>query len=310
MIKKLRWVAIRRVPRAATLGFALALVAAPAAYGADGNPWHINVHGAQPTRTNTVKATAYPADGNPWHINIHSAKSARMSAVKATAYTADGNPWHINIHSAKSARMSAVKATAYRADGNPWHINIHGDTASLSTAAAATTAAAGAPVSVDVSGTQTVIDEAAGTSAMQGSLVGTWYTTKFVPRYASSSQFVASGKELFVGCLDSNANGSCDTKEPAGELKFTFMFWASFDPATGALLHGNCVHPITGGSGSFRKAAGVIFMEDTPTGDTVVTTYKGTVEYQAATSGQAAKHRTPASAGAPAAGHGGVCGGS
>ena len=183
--------------------------------------------------------------------------------------------------------------------------------AALSAApAAATAGGSGTPVSVDVSGTQTVIDEAAGTFAMHGSLVGTWYTTKFVPLYASSSQFVASGKELFVGCLDSNANGSCDKKEPAGNLKFTFMYWASFDPATGALLHGNCVHPITGGSGSFRKAAGVIFMEDTPTGDTVVTTYKGTVEYQAATSGQAAKHRTLASAGASASGHGGVCGGS
>ena len=31
-------------------------------------------------------------------------------------------------------------------------------------------------------------------------------------------------------------------------------------------MHGNCVHPVTGGSGSFRKAAGVIFMEDMPTG--------------------------------------------
>jgi hypothetical protein len=181
----------------------------------------------------------------------------------------------------------------------------------LSTALTATTAGAtGIPVSVDVSGTQTVVDEAAGTFAMHGSLVGTWLTTKFVPRYASSSQFVATGKELFVGCLDSNANGSCEKKEPAGGLKFTFMYWASFDPATGALLHGNCVHPITGGSGSFRNAAGVIFMEDTPTGDTVVTTYKGTVEYQAATSGQTARHRTLASAGARAGGHGGICGGS
>jgi hypothetical protein len=144
---------------------------------------------------------------------------------------------------------------------------------------------------------------------MHGSLVGTWYNTKFVPQYASSSQFVASGKELFVGCLDTNANGSCDRKEPAGDLRFTFMYWASFDPATGALLHGNCVHPITGGSGSFRKAAGVIFMEDAPTGDTVVTTYKGTVEYQAAKPGQASRHRILSSARTSAAGDG-ACGGS
>ena len=40
MINKLQWVAITRVRRAGTLWFALALalLAAPAAYGADGNP--------------------------------------------------------------------------------------------------------------------------------------------------------------------------------------------------------------------------------------------------------------------------------
>jgi hypothetical protein len=75
------------------------------------------------------------------------------------------------------------------------------------------------------------------------------------------------------------------------------------------LLHGNCVHPITGGSGSFRKAVGVIFMDDTPTGNTVVTTYRGTIEYRASTSGQAAAERSQASARAGAVGHGGLCGG-
>ena len=174
--------------------------------------------------------------------------------------------------------------------------------------AAATAGATTAPVSVSLSGTQTVIDESTGTFAMHGSLVGTWYTTKFVTHYASASQYVATGRELFDGCLDSNQNGTCDASEPAGTLKFTFMYWASFDPATGALLHGNCVHPIDKGTGSFKKAAGVIFMEDTPVGADVVTTYKGTLEYQPAKSGQATAHRTLASASKSAAGHGGLCG--
>ena len=183
--------------------------------------------------------------------------------------------------------------------------------AALSTAlAAATAGAATTPVSVEVSGTQTVVDEANGTAAMHGSLVGVWQTTKFVPRYASSSRFAATGKEEFTGCLDSNKNGTCDQKEPAGTLKFTFIYWASFDPATGALLHGNCVHPVIGSSGDFRKAAGLILMEDTPTDAGVVTTYEGTIEYQAPKSGQPAKHRTLASAHASAAGSGGPCGGS
>jgi hypothetical protein len=179
----------------------------------------------------------------------------------------------------------------------------------LATALASTTAGATTtPVSVEVSGTQTVVDEAAGTNAMHGSLVGIWQTTKFVPRYASASRFVATGREEFTGCLDTNQNGSCDKKDPSGTLKFKFMYWASFDPATGALLHGNCVHPVIGGSGSFRKAAGVILMEDTPTGTDVVTTYEGTIEYGAAKSGQAAKHRHLASASASAHGRGGACG--
>jgi hypothetical protein len=181
--------------------------------------------------------------------------------------------------------------------------------AALSTALAGTTAGATTtPVAVEVSGTQTVVDEAAGTAAMHGSLVGIWQTTEFVPRFASSSRFVATGKEVFTGCLDANQNGSCDKKDPSGTLKFTFMYWASFDPATGGLLHGNCVHPVIGGSGSFRKAAGVILMEDTPTGNDVVTTYTGTIEYGAAKSGQAAKHRHLASAGAGAHSRGGACG--
>src|SRR6476659_690870 len=179
--------------------------------------------------------------------------------------------------------------------------------AALSTAlAAATAGATTTPVSVDVSGTQTIVDEANGTFAMHGSLVCVWQTTKFVPRYASASRFVATGQEEFTGCLDSNKSGTCDKKEPSGTLKFTFMYWASFDPATGALLHGNCVHPITGGSGSFRKAAGVIFMDDTPTGNAVVTTYKGTIEYRAATSDERTAERSQASARAGAVGHGGV----
>jgi hypothetical protein len=180
--------------------------------------------------------------------------------------------------------------------------------AGLATALAAASAGATTiPVSVSVAGTQTVVDESAGAFEMHGSLVGAWQTTKFVPRYASATQFVATGKELFTGCLDSNQNGACDAKEPAGTLRFTFMYWASFDATSGALLQGNCVHPITGGSGSFRKASGVIFMEDKPTATGVVTTYTGTVEYQALKSAQTAKHRTLASAAARVTGRARAC---
>ena len=121
---------------------------------------------------------------------------------------------------------------------------------------------------------------------MHGSLVGTWQSTKFMPRYRPRSRFVATGEEEFTGCLDSNKNGTCDKKEPSGSLKFTLMYWASFDPASGALLHGDCVHPVTGGSGELQEGRGLILMEDTPTGAGVITTYAGTIEYQAAKGGQ------------------------
>src|SRR6476646_5871025 len=175
--------------------------------------------------------------------------------------------------------------------------------------AAGTAGAKTTPVSVEVSGTQVTVDPATGASEMHGSLVGSWVFTKFTPRYQSASQFVATADELFTGCLDSNTNGTCDKKEPTGSLKFTMMYWASFDPASGALLHGECVHPVTGGSGSFKKAAGWIHMVDTPQGAEVITTYTGTIEYQAAKGGGSApKHRSLSSARASAAGHGLGCG--
>ena len=183
----------------------------------------------------------------------------------------------------------------------------------VTTALAVTTAVASPtpPTAVTVSGTQTVVDEATGTFAMQGSLVGAWYITKFVPHYASDSQYVASGKEVFVGCLDDNQNATCDKKEPSGTLKFKFIYWATFDPASGALIHGQCVHPILGGTGSFHKASGVLFMDDTLVGGAVETTYTGTLAYNAAPpkSGHSASaHKRSLATAASAAGHGGGCG--
>ena len=86
--------------------------------------------------------------------------------------------------------------------------------AALTTAlAVATAGATTAPITVSLSGTQTVVDESAGTYTMQGSLVGDWSNTKFVLRYLSASQIVGTGTELFVGCVDSDKNGACGKKE-------------------------------------------------------------------------------------------------
>jgi hypothetical protein len=59
-------------------------------------------------------------------------------------------------------------------------------------------------------------------------------------------------------------------------MRFSFIFWADIDPATSLPVNGRCVHPITGGTGSFEAAAGVLRMRDNPDGSSV---YRGQVRY-------------------------------
>jgi hypothetical protein len=89
MINKLKWVASL---------VALALVVAPAAHGADGNPWHINVYGAGSARLGIVRSAASKVDTNPWHINVYGSGSARLGIVRSAASQVDTNPWHINVY--------------------------------------------------------------------------------------------------------------------------------------------------------------------------------------------------------------------
>ncbi len=130
-----------------------------------------------------------------------------------------------------------------------------------------------------LSGAQTVVDEKAGTYKMHGSLVGDWSITSFVPEVKSPTELVASGKERFVGCIDSNRNTACDPSEPAGSVNFKYLYWAAFNPTAKALVSGQCLHPVLGGTGSFAKATGVIHMKDTPVGKTIRTTYSGMLTY-------------------------------
>jgi hypothetical protein len=127
-------------------------------------------------------------------------------------------------------------------------------------------------------GNSITVDEAQGKSRMEGSLIGNWQTTAVATLFQSSSQYGAAGMELFTGCHDINANKKCEAAEQ-GTLKFTFTFWTTFDPATGALIKGQCVHPVIGGTGAFKDARGVIFMKDTPTSTGVRTVYSGTLLY-------------------------------
>ncbi len=144
------------------------------------------------------------------------------------------------------------------------------------TAGVASAGSAAKPVKV--TGTQTVVNEKKGIYDMHGSLVGRWTITALTPRYEGSSEFAATGTERFDGCHDTDASGTCDASEPSGTMRFTFMYWASFDP-NGKLVKGQCVHPVAGGTGAFAKAKGLIVMHDRPTATGVRTTYAGTLEY-------------------------------
>jgi hypothetical protein len=132
---------------------------------------------------------------------------------------------------------------------------------------------------VTVKGAQIEVDLSKGLYEMRGSLVGKWSITAWVPRYTTASHVVGTGKERFVGCHDTSRNGTCEPSEPTGTLRFVFTYWATMDPTTKALLKGQCVHPVIGGTGDFANAKGIINMTDRQVGSAVRTTYAGTLEY-------------------------------
>jgi hypothetical protein len=146
------------------------------------------------------------------------------------------------------------------------------------------------PTMLRVRGTQTLVGENLYRS--YGGLLGDLWIVTFVPLYESDSLMIATGTERFVGCVDVNHNKKCGTREPSGELRFDYVQWATFDPSTGALIEGNCVHPITGGGGRFEGARGLVTMHDAVVNGDVLTTYQGTVVLDAAPAGSA--RATPA----------------
>jgi hypothetical protein len=155
-------------------------------------------------------------------------------------------------------------------------------------------AASASAATYQVSGTQTVVDEAAGTYTMQGSLIGDWAITSFT-ELATSPIYRGKGTEEFSGCLDVKRDGRCTKRDPSGTLSFRFRYWALFD-ATGGLVWGTCTHPVTGGTGGFAGAKGVISMVDTPTEQGVSTSYIGNLTLPGATKSRAHARRSLAAA--------------
>lgn len=143
----------------------------------------------------------------------------------------------------------------------------------LAICCALTAASAQAKV-VSVSGTQTVVDEEAGTYRMEGDLVGGWRITSF-KELATSPLYQAKGTEAFRGCLDRGRDGGC-SGDPSGKLRLRFRYWALF-ASDESLRAGACWHPIIGGTGAFAGARGAMQMLDAPTETGVETTYVGRI---------------------------------
>ena len=157
--------------------------------------------------------------------------------------------------------------------------------------------------SIPISGTQTVVDENAGTFKMHGTLVGDWAVTSFNV-LANAPTLHAKGTERFSGCLDRGRDGSCNG-DPSGTLRFTIDYSALFDPpGTQNLVWGACLHPVTGGTGAFAGARGVIVMADTPTADGVKTSYIGNLTLAGGrASGRGGHARASAASVRPSCGH-------
>jgi hypothetical protein len=136
------------------------------------------------------------------------------------------------------------------------------------------------PRTVYVGGMQITDDAAKGLYTMEGDLVGKWTLFRTNILHDVPTLYAESGVETFVGCLDRNFNKKCGRHEPRGTMTSAYIYWASFD-ANKRLVAGQCTHPITGGTGSFRGARGLIHMYDWMEGDEVRTRYEGKIELNA-----------------------------
>jgi len=141
------------------------------------------------------------------------------------------------------------------------------------------------PRTVHVQGTQQAVNGSfdfftVRSNAGRPGLVGDWAITDRFSQVFKSPFFFETGAERFAGCLDLNGDNAC-RNEPTGTMTFNYAAWVKFDPAllpdVFSELAGGCVHPVTGGSGAFAGARGLLTMRDRPVDGTIETTYRGTV---------------------------------
>jgi hypothetical protein len=155
-----------------------------------------------------------------------------------------------------------------------------------------------------VRGRQFLVDAEQGRYSMLGDLIGHWTvrSARGLAGYAIPEEPLArlqTGQERFIGCLDRNYSQRCDPDEPSGELAFHYVLWTQYDPDSGWLIKGKCLHSIIGGSGDFAGARGVLIMSDGPVGpgEEVNGMYKGEIVLNAIPNEQAVPENEEAPAG-------------
>ena len=140
------------------------------------------------------------------------------------------------------------------------------------------------PPTVHVTGKQKLVEYTPelSTYVMEGDLVGDWvYDPVGPPLYKSQTFYAEAGQETFTGCIDRNRDGACGRRDRRGTMNLTFLYWASFEADGTTLIAGQCVHPITGGTGAFKGARGVLHMRDRLVNGEVRTTYRGDIQLNA-----------------------------
>ena len=168
-----------------------------------------------------------------------------------------------------------------------------------SDAPAADPSGSNAPRTVHVRGHFIPIDDA-GTYRITGDLMGTWYTLTADTYYQSDAMIIQKGVERFEGCFDLNRNRRCD-RNRKGQLGADYIYWATFNPHSGRLIKGECIHPITGGEGVFAGSRGLVNVHDKPMGrNGVVSTYEGDLVLDAVPREPAKVSNTPSALSAKA----------
>jgi hypothetical protein len=136
---------------------------------------------------------------------------------------------------------------------------------------------------VHVAGDQLLVDVTGDVTqyAMEGALVGEWLLQPLAPLYKSATFYSDAGHETFTGCIDRDRDSKCGERDSRGTMNTTYLYWASFESDGVTLIQGQCLHPITGGTGAFRGARGQLNMYDRLVGDEVKTTYRGDIMLRA-----------------------------